>query len=107
MGSEATALHVADELGDCRVSACGSRRAFLWQESVGEVGGKQIVVPAGNFPRFPYYKRSSLRINSDMVGRKCHFARNGLYHCLIASALASSPLLLAMYLIHTVWYYIS
>lgn len=60
---------------------------------MGKVGGKQTVVPAGSFPRFPYDRRSSLRINSDMVGRKCRFARSGLCRCLIASALASSPLL--------------
>ena len=93
VGAKAAAVRVADELGDGRVSADGSRCALLWQESVGEVGGKQTVLPAGNVPGFPYYKRSSLRINSGMVGRKCRFARNGLYRCLIASALASSPLL--------------
>lgn len=73
--------------------------ALGWQVRIpparerGKGRGKQTVGPAGSFPRFPYDRRSSLRINSDMVGRKCRFARNGLCHCLIASALASSPLL--------------
>lgn len=36
VGAKAAAVRVADELGDGRVSAVGSRCVLLWQESVSQ-----------------------------------------------------------------------